>query len=292
LQELDTDAAVSLAQKIAMRRAVQNATGAPKPPGTRLHVLTIGITKYGANAENFNLKYADRDAHDLVDTLLRTQSGGPYGGGMYADVKPTYMPDGIAKKRAILEALYAMANTMNPDDFAVVMFAGHGAMVGGEFYLLPHDVDVSTPVGFTESTISAKSLHAAVAKLAEKGHVLVLLDACHAGAYTDDSKSPPNADVLRLSIAANSTGNVSVLTSSSAHQVSREDDDWKHGAFTKVVLDGLSGSDRSIDINNDNAISMGELTEYLHRNLSRLTNGAQQLGVTTRFVGKLFVAGF
>src|SRR5262249_51784097 len=154
LQELDTDAAVSLAQKIAMRRAVQNATGAPKPPGTRLHVLTIGITKYGANAENFNLKYANRDAHDLVDTLLRTQSGGPYGGGMYADVKPTYMPDGIAKKRAILEALYAMANTMNPDDFAVVMFAGHGAMMGGEFYLLPHDVDVSTPVGFTESTIS------------------------------------------------------------------------------------------------------------------------------------------
>jgi hypothetical protein len=34
-------------------------------------------------------------------------------------------------------------------------------------------------------------------------------------------------------------GNVTVLTSSTAKELSREDEKWNHGAFTRVLLDTL-----------------------------------------------------
>ena len=44
------------------------------------------------------------------------------------------------------------------------------------------------------------------------------------------------ADMLRSVLAAD---NVAVLTSSKADKLSREDEQWGHGAFTKVLLDAL-----------------------------------------------------
>ena len=84
--------------------------------------------------------------------------------------------------------------------------------------------------------------------------------------------------------------NVTVLTSSTADKVSREDEKWGHGAFTKALLDALSASD-DIDNNRDGVISMTELTAYIEKRLTVLTNGDQQLGLDQRFQGDIFVAG-
>jgi uncharacterized caspase-like protein len=84
--------------------------------------------------------------------------------------------------------------------------------------------------------------------------------------------------------------NVTVLTSSAADKLSREDEKWGHGAFTKVLLDALSASD-DVDTNHDGVISMSELTAYIGKHLTELTNGDQQLGLDQRFQGDLFVDG-
>jgi hypothetical protein len=77
-----------------------------------------------------------------------------------------------------------------------------------------------------------------------------------------------------------STGNATVLTSSRGTQLSREDDAWQNGAFAKVFVEALS--DPRADTNRDGLISMTELLDYLSRSLSRLTNGAQELGFASR----------
>ena len=51
--------------------------------------------------------------------------------------------------------------------------------------------------------------------------------------------------------------NVTVLTSSTADKLSREDEKWQHGAFTKVLLDALSGAGGDIDTDHNGVISMG-----------------------------------
>ena len=58
---------------------------------------------------------------------------------------------------------------------------------------------------------------------------------------------------------------MTVLTSSTADKVSREDEKWQHGAFTKVLLDALSADD--IDTDRNGVISMTELTDYIGRHL-------------------------
>jgi uncharacterized caspase-like protein len=84
-------------------------------------------------------------------------------------------------------------------------------------------------------------------------------------------------------------GNVTVLTSSKADKVSREDEKWGHGAFTKVLLDALSADD--IDTDRNGVISMSDFTAYMEKHLTRLTDGDQQLGIDQRFQGDIFVAG-
>ena len=242
LQELETARALGIADLAAARFDVQAATGAAVAPGAQLHILAIGISDYGDKATSLRLKFAAKDANDVASALLATQ-GSEFNkkGGLYADVKPQYLHDGDADRAAIFRALASMKANMAKDeagqDLAVVLFSGHGAMIDDRFYLLPYGVDARTPADLKASAISANEFHDEVAELAKHGRVLVLLDACHSGAVTGDgSNLTSNADVLRSIISAS---NVTVLTSSTTDEFSREDEKWSHGAFTKVLLDAL-----------------------------------------------------
>jgi uncharacterized caspase-like protein len=124
-----------------------------------------------------------------------------------------------------------------------------------------------------------------ILKLASHGRVLVLLDACRSAGLI--GSAPPGADVLRSALAAS---NVTVLTSSLADKLSREDERRQHGAFTKALLDAF-GSASDIDTDRNGVISMAELTAYLAKRLDELTGGDQQLGLEQRFQGDVFVSG-
>ncbi len=166
--------------------------------------------------------------------------------------------------------------------------AGHGTMIDNQFYLVPYGADSSSMEHLKADAIPATEFRSEIEKLAQHGRVLVLLDACRsAGLISGPSNALPPAEVLR---AVMNTGNVTVLTSSTADKVSHEDEKWGHGAFTKAVLDALSASD-DVDTNHDGVISMSELTAYVGKHLTELTDGDQQLGLDQRFQGDIFVAG-
>jgi uncharacterized caspase-like protein len=283
LQELETVRALGIADVKAARRDVQIATGSTKAPGRRLHVLTIGISDYGDKARDLRLRFADQDARDIASALVNSQEG-----GLYAEVKPMFLHDGTADKTGIFEAFAAMEHNMATgagQDLAVVMFSGHGAMIDNQFYLVPYGADDSTPARLKVSVIPATEFQSEITKLAQHGRVLVLLDACRSAGLIG---LLPAADVLKSVLAAS---NITVLTSSTADKVSREDEKWQHGAFTMVLLDALSGSAHDIDTNRNGLITMAELTAYIARHLSQLTDGEQQLGLDLRFEGDLFVVG-
>jgi hypothetical protein len=287
LQELETARALGIADVKAARRDVQIATGSTKAPGARLHVLTIGINDYGNKATNLALKFANQDARDVASALLNTQEG-----GLYAEVKPIFLYDSTADKVGIFDALAAMEHNMEASagqDMAVVMFSGHGTMIDNQFYLVPYGADSSSMPRLKASSIPATELQSEIVKLAQHGRVLVLLDACRsAGLIGGPLGALPAADLLKSVFAAS---NVTVLTSSTSDKVSREDEKWQHGAFTKVLLDALSGAADDIDTDHNGVISMSELTAYVEEHLKQLTAGDQQLGLQQRFQGDLFVAG-
>jgi uncharacterized caspase-like protein len=85
-----------------------------------------------------------------------------------------------------------------------------------------------------------------------------------------------------------SINNVTMLTSSKADQLSREDEAWKHGAFTKVLLEALSGA---ADTDHNGVISVTELVDYLNRRLPDLTHGEQVPGMEVHFSSDILIAG-
>ena len=67
--------------------------------------------------------------------------------------------------------------------------------------------------------------------------------------------------------AALAAANITVLTSSSAAQASREDAAWQNGAFTKAVLEALGGN---ADENQDGLLGATELARYVDRRVRNL----------------------
>jgi uncharacterized caspase-like protein len=156
-------------------------------------VLTIGVSNYGDKARNLELKFAHRDAQDAASALVNTQDG-----GLYAEVKLMFLHDCTADKAGIFDALAVMDRNMESGaghDLAVVMFSGHGTMIDGQFYLVPHGVDNGTPARLKVSAISAADFRSEITKLAQHGRVLVLLDACRSTGLIGGPL--PAADLLK-----------------------------------------------------------------------------------------------
>ena len=100
LDRLETEHALGVDDISQARFDVQAATGSAKPPGGVLHVLAIGIDKFGNKAGGLHLDYAAEDAHDVATALLESQKGSPSKTSLYADVRATYLPNDKASKTA------------------------------------------------------------------------------------------------------------------------------------------------------------------------------------------------
>ncbi|MDO9713454.1 caspase family protein [Paracraurococcus lichenis] len=277
LREMETPRAIGLAVVAEQRRKVQLLTNSRVPPGARLHLLAIGVNRY--DAAHLRLEFAQQDAHDVVSALTSTQDA------LYTLSPPQYLVDADATRASIRRALETLRSAVSgPHDLAVVHFSGHGAMVDGELFLLPQDVRAGDAVALKDSALPVATFRADLTRVAERGsRVLVLLDACYSGgASADGSAQAVASNVLSAALAAT---NISVLTSSSASQTSREDPAWRNGAFTEAVLEAL-GPDA--DTNHDGLISATELAAYVARRVPALTEGRQTPGMEIRFDGTLF----
>ena len=153
-------------------------------PGGVLHVLAIGINKFGDKAGGLHLDYAAEEAHDVATALLESQKGSPGKASLYADVSFAYLPNDKADSAAILDALDDMARGMarNDQNVAVILVSSHGEMIDKQFYLIPYGFDAGSPGKSIKSAVSASEFAKKVQALAKYGKVLLLLDACHSGA--------------------------------------------------------------------------------------------------------------
>jgi WD40 repeat protein len=288
LDELETARALGVDDITQARLDVQAKTGSAKPPGGVLHVLAIGVDKFGDKAGDLHLDYAAEDAHDVANALLESQRGGPGKPSLYADVKLTYLPNDKASKTAIEDALDAMAESMTKSgadqDTAVILVSSHGEMIGSQFYLIPYGfVANGTRNAATDSAIPASLFAEKVSALAAHGKVLVLLDACHSGAVGAQGwATDPNAKVLQDVMDLE---NVTVLTSSKRNELSEELPEWKHGALAQAFLGALAGAADAKGI-----VTRSALTDAMETEIQSLTKGRQHLGMHVNFSGDLFVA--
>lgn len=288
LDQLETARALGIADVAKARLSVQAATGSEKPPGAILNVLVIGINQFGDKAVGLHLDYAVDDARDVASALLASQRAAPGKASLYGEVSIQKLTNAEAGRNEILEAMDAMARTMrtsdSDQDVAFILFSSHGEMIDGQFYLIPYGFDARTTTSMETSSVSADEFARKVKILAQRGKVLLLLDACHSGAVGPGGASTKSdASVLRDAV---NSDNVTVLTSSAKDELSQELPAWRHGAFTQAFLDAINGA---ADREGHGVISINELAQAMGEDLASLTKGKQHLGERVNFWSDVFV---
>ena len=147
----------------------------------------------------------------------------------------------------------------------MLFLSGHGVCDSNRnYYLATYEID---PDKLRSTGLHYNNLNGLIHDLPCR--VLVFADTCHSGGLRGLGDIP--LDALRPSYSEEA--GAIVFASSLPSEVSLEDAAWKHGAFTKAILDTLNN--RKSDLDGDGFVSMTELDYHLATRVKELTQNRQ-----------------
>jgi len=227
----------------------------------RLRALFVGVSKY--KLPELELKLAAKDATDL-EAYFRTQEGKAYG-----KVETRLLAN--ADRADVLDGLDWLEKGSEENDVNLLFLAGHGVTdEKGYFYYLAADAQPdnlrATAVGRDEVLRTIKN---------RRGAMVVMLDTCQSGASVD--ASAPTGSAVDMNRLVNELGDktlgVFLYASALGRQFSYEDAKWGNGAFTKAMIEGLSGK---ADRENTGFVDTDELALYVRRRVLDMTTRMQE----------------
>lgn len=226
----------------------------------KLYILAIGVSNY--NDENLRLRYPSKDAKDFTELMAKQK------GALYRDVVTNLITDEKATRDSILEGLEWIQTETTSKDVAMIFIAGHGMNDNnGHLYFLPADVIVEK---LKRTGLPTEEISRTVAAIA--GKVIYFMDTCHSGNMTVARRGGDIDLTQALNELSSAENGAIVFCSSSGKQYSLESEKWGNGAFTKALLEGLSGK---ADYVGKNKITINQLDLYLSERVKELTNGKQ-----------------
>ena len=291
------------AESLYATREVICAAPATKP---NLYLVAMGVSNY--SNQQFNLKYAAKDAEDLAEKL-KARSGNTYG-----DVKELVLKDGEVTKDA-LDKVRDFLKPATVDDSVVLFMAGHGLLDDKyDYYFGTSDIDFNNPAG---RGIAFDDMDDILAELPSRKKSL-LMDTCHAGELDADEKNvlaaadaaasgSPTQLASNMSVAVRSVGTrgmtvkgitgakgksewyerisamfvdlrrgsgSTILSSSAGAEYAFESGEQKNGLFTYAVLEALDGKNET-DTDKDGKVTMKELCESVKKRVQTLSGSKQ-----------------
>lgn len=242
------------------------ASAVPKPPAAapkadrrpNLFVLAVGVSEYG-NPE-MNLGLAAKDAIDFSAVLARQD------GAFYKRVETRVLTNQRATRRAVLDGLKWLQDSTGTGDVGVLFLAGHGVTSADNlYYFLPHD---AVPANLARSAVSEVNLRSSLSMM--KGRSLFFVDTCFSGKSL--GRFPPR-DLIRMANSFSSAdAGIVVFAASAPQQESLELDAWGNGAFTKALVEGLSGR---ADFRREGQVTHKGLDYFVAHEVAQLTKGLQ-----------------
>ena len=227
----------------------------------KLYVLAVGMSKY-RNA-SYNLDFAAKDAGDFSKAMSLQK------GSLYRDVEVKLLTDGKATKDGVLDGLEWLKREVTSRDVGILFLAGHGINDNtGNYYFLPHD---GNPEQLLRTGVAQNDIKLALNSIA--GKALFFIDSCHSGNALGTAKTRGVVDVNAVvNELASAENGVIVFAASTGRQFSREAPEWGNGAFTKAVVEGLTGK---ADFRKTGVISHKALDFYVAERVKELTQGQQ-----------------
>lgn len=227
-----------------------------------LYLVSIGISNYQRG--DLQLTYADDDAK-AISQVFRGQEGRLYG---HVIIKELY--DQGATQDEIVKAIEWLKTQATQKDVAVVFIASHGINDQGKYYLLPAD---GNPDELERTGVSWGDFSESLGNLPSR--VLLFVDTCHSGQLGQDvytlRQQVDNTEAIRK-LSSDEYG-VIILAASTGKEFSLEHPTWKHGAFTKALIEAME--EGQADYSGDGIILLRELDLYIAERVDALTQGEQ-----------------
>jgi uncharacterized caspase-like protein len=185
-------------------------------------------------------------------------------------VKVHALPNEKATRDAIVRELDWLSREGTQRDLRVLFISGHGDVDSRNnyfFFSYQHDPDDYDLYDLPWDLLIRKLT-------AVKGRAVLFVDTCHAGAVTGNSRKA-GAKPLSQIIKEMDTQDLGMVTfaASTGSQVSVELDNFRHGAFTEALYEGLGQA--KADLNHDGLIETEELGTWLSQRVRELTDGKQ-----------------
>jgi HEAT repeat protein len=226
----------------------------------KIWAAIIGINKY---SKARNLKYAVNDAL-AFQYYLRDYIG-------VAKENIFFLSNQDATRDNIQSLLGTkLKRKVSKEDTVLIFYAGHGAVEtdpsspdgdGFEKYLLPFDANLND---LYASAISMDEVRKIFMRI-RSDRLIFIADTCYSGASGGrtmlSTKTRANLSDKFYERISKGKGRV-IISSCSANEVSKEDDDLQHGIFSYYMLEGLKGK---ADQDGDGIITVSELFSYISR---------------------------
>jgi WD40 repeat protein len=225
----------------------------------KLYVLSVGVSKY--QNPDLILGLAAKDAKDFAATMQKQQ------GGLYREVTTKVLTDEKATKDEILDGLDWLQRQTTSKDVAMIFLSGHGVNdQNGIYYYLPVNADIEK---LKRTGVPFSDVKNTVASLA--GKTVFFVDTCHSGSVMGTRRGLTDITAMVNELSSAENGAV-VFASSTGGQYSLEKPEWGNGAFTKALVEGMSGK---ADYTGKGKISINMLDLYLSERVKELTKGKQ-----------------
>jgi uncharacterized caspase-like protein len=251
---------------IGVQIAAAAAAKAAPTPQPRLFVLAVGVAKYKQKPPD-DLTYAAKDAEDIAGLFLKQK------GNLYREVLVQALLDASATREAVTSGIFWLLDQVTADDIVMIFFSGHGVVERDVYYFLSHDANSETQVKLRMTAIDEDELMDCFKTLFDrKAKVYAFFDTCYAGALGKGTKSPPTDMERFASKLASQENGVVVFTSCTGVKRSKESEEWQNGAFTKALLEALSGKAARPG---ERDILLSDVKRYLRSRVPDLTGGAQ-----------------
>jgi WD40 repeat protein len=224
----------------------------------KLYVLAIGVSQY--KDKTLTLEYAAKDARDFSHALSKQK------GGLYRDVQTRILADDTATKGDILDGLDWVLHETTQKDIAMIFLAGHGVNDDyGKYYYLPQNTNIKK---LRRTAVPYTDIKETVSNIA--GKALFFIDTCHSGNILGKRRGASDTTGIINALISAENG-VVVFASSTGRQYSLEDSVWGNGAFTKALVEGISGKAAY----RGNKITVNMLDLYISERVKELTGGRQ-----------------
>ncbi|HEX3872351.1 MAG TPA: caspase family protein [Pirellulales bacterium] len=238
---------------------------APPKELPKLHILALGVDQY-QDPSIQPLAWSVADARSVVD-LLKTKAA-----GLYAVDDVNVMVNEQVTRTGWSEAISYLSaklrKTAHADDLLVIFMAGHGFVDPKDevYYYAGYDLTREKyEAGDFASSISWNDF----AQLADiPCRKLTLLDTCHSGAI-----QPLRSRNLKAAVRAFQDDVIFTLTASAGNERSEENADWRHGAFTKSLLEALAGD--STTPASSGVVMLNDVVRHVQQSVPKLTDGRQ-----------------